>query len=212
MPAKQLKISDLKPGDIMLQVGQENSWLSKGIKFAMRFQHNSQFIHSMIHTQSGGIMEMDPADGLSESHLREGDNPSKGYIVFRAKDPVVGEAAVSITRQLSSHINAEDSKGVEFDMAKAIASVIPWQGSSHSSKGLEDILSGIEQGKDTAMYCSQFVTWIIQLAAEREGYSSEQLLSDGRLLLSPAELCSALVNKEKEGVFAQAGYMMPDDH
>ena len=73
---------------------------------------------------------------------------------------------------------------------------------------LDALLDRILAGRDQPFFCSQFVVYVYQWAAEQSGMSPQAIFSVSDAKASPSVLASKLVGNPH---FAEAGYMLPGE-
>lgn len=199
---RQLRCTDLRPGDLMLKM-QDGSNLARIISLGQRLagQLNSFLVHAGIMFDGHYIIEAE-RDGIIGGDLRMRDLPF-GYLVFRPVQHSMARGAADCAKMMFDIHQRQGTVGYNF--AGLPGSVTPG-GRPMSTSAMDRLLDGILHGCGHRFYCSQFVTYIYQFVAEQNNVAASNVFNMNDACVSPSTLASLL---KTSPWFKEAGYMLP---
>ena len=202
---KQLLCRDLRPGDVLLKMA-TNSFPNRPIRLGQRLagQPNAFLGHAAIALDTQFAIEAQ-AHGITANHLAMKDKDC-GYIVYRPNNASLGRGAAAAAKLL---LDVNQRQGnLKYGAGGALKSIFGGSGTAKSGGDFDALLDRILAGRDQPFFCSQFVVYVYQWAAEQSGMSPQAIFSVSDAKASPSVLASKLVGKPH---FAQAGYMLPGE-
>lgn len=201
----QLRCRDLKPGDILLKMA-TNSLTHKIIQAGQRLtgQPNAFLGHAAVALDTQFCIEAQ-AHGISANHLAMA-NKDCGYIVYRPTSMALGQGAANAAKLLFDIHQRHGN--LSYGLAGAVKSGFGGQGTAKSADTMEALLDRILAGKGQPFFCSQFVVYIYQWAAQQSGIPAATILDVSDAKASPSVLASKLVANPN---FNEVGYMMPNE-
>jgi len=201
---RQLKTSDLKPGDVMLKIS-DGSVLATAISLGQNMlgQLNPQVVHAGVMFDSTYIIEAQ-GSGISANDLRV-QNLKYGYLVFRPGRSNFGQGAGTCAK-IMFDIQMRN-KNLHYNLIGAIGSLFGCAGNAKTAADMDSLLDRILAGKGHPFFCSQFVVYVYQFVAEQNGIPAAQLFNLSDAKVSPSVLASLL---QGSAFFNEAGYMMPN--
>ncbi len=176
---KQLLCRDLRPGDILLKMA-TSSLTHKIIQAGQKLggQPNSFLGHAAIALDTQFCIEAQAA-GISGNHLAM-NNKDCGYIVYRPKNAALGQGAATAAKLL---LDIHQKRGsMKYGALAAAKSIFGKPGRAKSAGDMEALLEKVLAGKGQSFFCSQFVVYVYQWAAEQSGLSAQSVfgLSDAK--------------------------------
>jgi hypothetical protein len=201
----QLLCRDLKPGDILLKMA-TSTFTNKLIRFGQSLvgQSNAFLGHAAVALDTQFVIEAQ-AGGISANHLAMHDK-SCGYIVYRPRNPALGQGAANAAKLLFDIHQRQGN--LKYGAIGALKSIFGQSGTAKSADSMDALLDRVLEGKSQPFFCSQFVVYIYQWAAEQSGISAQAIFSISDAKASPSVLASKLVGNTN---FTEAGYMMPNE-
>lgn len=202
---KQLLCRDLKPGDILLKMA-TNSLTHRIIRLGQKLagQPNDFLGHAAIALDTQFAIEAQ-AHGITGNHLAM-KNKECGYIVYRPKNPLLGQGAANAAKLL---LDLHQRQGnLKYGAMGAAASVFGGPGKAKSGEDLDTLLDRILAGRNQPFFCSQFVVYAYHWAADQSGIPPHSVFSLSDAKASPSVLASKLVGNPQ---FSEAGYMLPNE-
>jgi hypothetical protein len=97
---------------------------------------------------------------------------------------------------------------LKYNAVGTVKSLFGPSGTAKSADTMDSLLQRVLEGKGHAFFCSQFVVYVYQWAAEQSRIPANTDFNISDAKVSPAVLASKLVGNPK---FAEAGYMMPNE-
>jgi hypothetical protein len=197
----QLTCNDLKPGDLMLKIG-DGTIISKGITSLQKGtgHANSMLVHAGIMFDKHYMIETVGA-GVIANDLRV-YNKNYAYRVYRANSPEIAKGAGTCAKML---FDIEGRQGnINYALWGAIGSLFGKKGKAQGRKELDGLLNRILKGKNTSFFCSQFVVFVFQYVAEQNGKAANSILPGHAAKMNPSNLGAQLVNSSQ---FSEAGWM-----
>lgn len=202
---KQLRCRDLKPGDVLLKMA-NNSLTSRIVQLGQQLarQPNAFVGHAAIALDTQFVIEAQGA-GVTANHLAM-KNKNCGYIVYRPKSPELGQGAATAAKLL---FDVHQRQGnLDYGAAAAAGSLLGGPGRAKSSGDFDALCERILSGRSQSFFCSQFVVYVYQWAAEQSGLPPESVFGVSDAKTSPSLLASKLVANPR---FGEAGYMLPNE-
>lgn len=202
---KQLLCRDLKAGDILLKMA-TTSLTHKIIKAGQKLagQLNAFLGHAAITLDTQFCIEAQAA-GVSANHLAM-QNKACGYIVYRPNNAKLGKGAANAAKLL---FDIHQSGGaMKYGAGAAAKSLFGGPGAAKSAGDMEALLTNVLSGKNQPFFCSQFVVYVYQWAAEQSGISAQTVFGLSDAKATPSVLASKLVDN---GQFSEVGYMLPNE-
>jgi hypothetical protein len=209
---KQLLCRDLRAGDILLKMAQDKAiqWLIRqGQRLAG--QPNDFLGHAAIALDTQFVIEAQ-ASGLTASHLAV-QNKACGYIVFRPRDGALGRGAATAAKLLfdvhqAQRRSGNPLSGLRYNLEGAAAAIFGGTGRAKSATDFDRLFDEIMRGAGHPFFCSQFVVYVYQWAAQQSGLSPRSVFDVSDAKATPAVLASKLVCNPR---FEEAGYMVPGE-
>lgn len=202
---KQLLCRDLAAGDILLKMATD-SLSHQIIQLGQRLagQPNAFLGHAAIALDTQFAIEAQ-ARGINANHLAM-KNEDCGYLVYRPNDAALGQGAANAAKLL---LDVHQRHGnLVYGTGAAVRSVLGGPGEAKTGDDFEALLDRILSGSDQPFFCSQFVVYVYQWAAEQSGLASEAVFSLSDAKATPSLLASKLVDNPR---FSEAGYMLPHE-
>lgn len=206
MPIKQLKLKDLKAGDIMLKFSDGhlvNSIIELGQKLFGK-KENPSVTHAGLMYDNRYIIESQ-GDGVVANDISVGDK-KYGYVVFRCTNANLAAGAAAFAKILFD-VHSE-KKALKYGLLKAAMSILRGAQDANKAKELEKRLDNILKGKANKFFCSQLVAFVYQFAAEQNGISAAGVFKLKDSLVSPTVLAAELVDSK---LFDEVGYLVPNE-
>jgi hypothetical protein len=201
----QLLCRDLKPGDILLKMA-TTTVTNRLIQLAQNWaaQPNAFLGHAAIALDTQFCIEAQ-ASGITANHMAM-KNREYGYIVYRPQNAALGQGAATAAKLL---FDIHQKQGnLKYNASGAVKSLFGPQGTAKSADTMDSLLQKILEGKGHSFFCSQFVVYVYQWAAEQSRIPAQAVFSISDAKASPAVLASKLVGNSR---FVEAGYMMPNE-
>ncbi len=202
---KQLLCRDLRAGDILLKMA-TNKLTHEIIRLGQRLagQPNDFLGHAAIALDTQFAIEAQ-AHGIGANHLAM-ENKECGYIVYRPNDRDLGQGAANAAKMLFEIHQRQGN--LSYGAGAAVKSVFGGPGKAKTGADFDALFDRIMSGKDQPFFCSQFVVYVYQWAADQSGLPPEVVFSVSDAKASPSVLASKLVGNPH---FAEAGYMLPGE-
>jgi hypothetical protein len=200
----QLRCRDLRAGDIMLKVS-DGSVLSKAIKFGQRLVHgaNPEVVHAGLMFDSTYIVEAQRS-GIIANDMRVQDL-HYGYYVFRCTNNNMAAGAGTCAKMMFD-IHGR-GRNLGYSVAGAFGSLFG-RGRAATRDQMDALLDRILEGRGQRFFCSQFVVYVYQFVAEQNSVPASAVFDLSDAKASPSALAAALSG---HGMFAEAGYLMPNE-
>lgn len=202
---KQVLCRDLRPGDILLKMA-TNSLTNRIISLGQRLagQPNAFLGHAAIALDTQFAIEAQ-AHGITANHLAM-KNKECGYLVHRPKNRALGQGAANAAKLL---FDVHQSQGnLSYGAVAAAGSLLGGPGQAKTGSDFDALCDRILSGRNQPFFCSQFVVYVYQWAAEQSGMQPESIFSVSDAKTSPSLLGSKLVGNPQ---FAEVGYMLPNE-
>jgi hypothetical protein len=201
----QLRCRDLKPGDILLKMATTNL-TNQAIQLAQRLagQANAFVGHAALALDTQFCIEAQ-ASGISANHLAM-QNKGCGYLIYRPLNTALGQGAATAAKLLFDIHQRHGN--LSYGLVGAVKSVFGQPGAAKSADSMEALLDRILAGKGQPFFCSQFVVYVYQWAAEQSRIPGGTVLNVSDAKASPSVLASKLVANPN---FNEVGYMMPNE-
>ncbi|TVR53821.1 MAG: hypothetical protein EA425_03045 [Puniceicoccaceae bacterium] len=202
---QQLKCADLRPGDLLLKVT-DSSWFNKVIQLGQTLarQRNTSITHAGILFDNTVVIEAQRV-GLNANDLRV-QTRHLGYYVFRPHNRPLADGAATCAK-LFFDIHGRTNT-MPYSKPGAAGSLIGGPGRPASRERMETVLDRILEGRNHPFFCSQFVVYVYQFAAEQAGLGAGSLFNLSDAKVSPSVLASLLATHPS---FAEIGYLMPGE-
>jgi hypothetical protein len=204
-PVNQLRCRDLRSGDILLKMA-TNTFTNQLIRFGQELagQPNAFLGHAAIALDTQFAIEAQ-AHGITANHLAMKDREC-GYIVYRPRDSRLGQGAATAAKLL---LDVNQRQGnLKYGAGGALMSLFGGSGTAKSGGDFDALLDRILAGRNQPFFCSQFVVYVYQWAAEQSGMPPQAIFSVSDAKATPSVLASRLVGNAQ---FAEAGYMLPNE-
>jgi hypothetical protein len=199
---KQLRCADIRPGDIFLKLNDgkfSNKIITLGQKLAG--QLNSQLTHAAIAFDRTITIEAQKV-GVTANDLRV-QTLKLGYIIYRPTNPLLGQAAATTAKVLLDV--QHQHKKLSYSFTGAAGSLTSTKGAPMTRSKMDAFVDKVLEGKAHPFFCSQFVVFVYQFAAEQCGFPAATLFKLSDAKVSPSTLASALLSNSN---FQEAGYMI----
>jgi hypothetical protein len=203
---KQLRCIDLKPGDILLKMA--NDTVTHAIiQFGQRVlagQKNWRLAHAAIAFDTQFAIEAQ-AVGVTANHLMMKDRDC-GYIVFRPQNKALGQGAATAAKLLFDI--AKTHGNMKYNTPGVVTAIFGNKGTSKSADEMDALLTKVLEGKGHKFFCSQFVVYVYQWAAEQCGIPGRSVFDIADPKVSPSDMATLLVQSSH---FTEAGYMVANE-
>ena len=202
---RQLRCADLQPGDILLKVS-DGSILSKAIQLGQNLAGgtNTSVVHAGVLFDKTFMIEAQAA-GIVANDLRV-QNRHYGYHVARSTRPNLGAGAGTCAK-LMFDIHAR-GRNLGYSIAGAVGSLLGGRGRPTTRDEMDALFDRIVAGRSQRFFCSQFVVYVYQFAAEQSGIPASSVFPLGDAKVEPSALASAIA---RNGAFREVGYLLPDE-
>lgn len=200
---QQLKCRDLKSGDLLLKLN-DGSFTSNIISFGQTGLLNPKVIHAGIMFDNNIIIEAS-GPGVIANDLRIQDK-KYGYIVYRPTNPAIAAGAGTCAKLLFDIQHKH--KTIKYNLIGTVMTRIGSSGTAKSPEQMDKLLDDVLAGKNSPMFCSQFVVFVFQFVAEQNGQAGSTIFNISDAKASPSRLASIL---QSNSSFKEAGYMMPNE-
>ena len=196
---------DLKPGDILLKMA-TTSFTHKIIQAGQRLagQPNAFLGHAAIALDTQFCIEAQ-ASGVSANHLAQ-QNKACGYIVFSPNNAALGKGAATGAKLLFDIHQSHGS--MKYGALQAAGSLFGGPGHAKTSGDMDALLTKVLSGKGQPFFCSQFVVYVYQWAAQQSGISPQAVFGLSDAKATPSLLASKLIGNS---YFSEYGYMLPNE-
>lgn len=200
---QQLRCADLKSGDILLKMA--NDTVTHAIiQFGQRVlagQQNWRLAHAAIAFDTQFAIEAQ-AVGVTANHLMMKDRDC-GYIVFRPNVVSLGQGAATAAKLLFDI--AKTRNNMKYNTPGVVTAMFGSRGTSKSAGEMDALLTKVLSGKGHKFFCSQFVIYVYQWAAEQSGLPARNVFDIADPKVSPSDLATLLVRSPH---FSEVGYMV----
>ncbi len=196
----QLKSRDLKGGDILLKLN-DGSLTNKLIALGQRGELNAQIVHGGIMFDSNIIIESS-GPGLIANDIRV-QNKAKGYIVYRPTNNNLATGAATCAKMMFDIQGKNNS--LKYNLIGTVKTKFGETGNAKSANEMDELCQRILTGKNTPMFCTQFVVYVFQWVASQSGISANSIFSINDAKATPSRLASILQGNSS---FYEAGYMI----
>jgi len=201
-----LNSDQIQPGDICLKYG-DGSGISKAISFGQNLMQgdldsgNTNIVHAGILCDDENIVEAQ-GDGICINNLHS-TNKKYGYEVYRCLLTNIAQgAATASTIVLDAHKASQNAK---YSLAGAVRSLFSTKKGANKS-AIDVTIDRLTKGKKRDFFCSQFVVYCYQLAAEQNGLAAQNMFDLSDTAYSPTKLKDSLF---KSSYFFKAGMLRP---
>lgn len=202
---KQLFCRDLRPGDILLKMA-TTSLTHRLIQAGQEWagQPNAFLGHAAIALDTQYCIEAQ-ASGVSANHLAM-KNRDCGYIAYRPVNTALGRGAATAAKLL---FDIHQSSGsMKYGAMGAVKSLFGGAGAPSNAEDMDALLTRVLSGKGQPFFCSQFVVYVYQWAAQQSGLGAKGVFDLSDAKATPSVLASKLVGNPQ---FTEAGYMLPNE-
>lgn len=202
---KQLLCRDLRPGDILLKMA-TNSLTNRVIRIGQQLagQPNAFLGHAAIALDTQFVIEAQ-AHGITANHLAMKDKDC-GYMVHRPRNRELGQGAATAAKLLFDVQQAQGN--LSYNLLGAVGSLFGGSGRAKTPDDFQDLFDRIISGRNQPFFCSQFVVYVYQWAAEQSGLAPRSIFAVSDAKATPSVLASKLVGNPS---FVEAGYMLPNE-
>lgn len=203
---QQFRCADLKSGDILLKMANDTVTHAV-IQFGQRVlagQKNWRLAHAAIAFDTQFAIEAQ-AVGVTANHLMMKDRDC-GYIVFRPNVMSLGQGAATAAKLLFDI--AKTHSNMKYNTPGVVTAMFGNRGTSKSAGEMDALLTKVLQGKGHRFFCSQFVVYVYQWAAEQCGIPARNVFDIADPKVSPSDLASLLVASPH---FSEVGYMVANE-
>jgi hypothetical protein len=200
---QQLRCADLRSGDILLKMANE-TMTHAIIQFGQRVlagQKNWRLAHAAIAFDTQFAIEAQ-AVGVTANHLSM-KNRDCGYIVFRPNVVSLGQGAATAAKLLFDIAKTHDN--MKYNTPGVVTGIFGSKGTSKSAGEMDALLTKVLQGKGHKFFCSQFVVYVYQWAAEQCGIPARNVFDIADPKVSPSDLATLLTANTH---FSEVGYMV----
>lgn len=199
----QLFTRDLRPGDILLQAANNNSVVHKVIEAGQSLigGANASIIHAGIVFDGTYIIESG-GNGVAAADLRV-SGAKYGFLVFRCHDRDLAQGAADTAKMLFD-VHGR-GRNLSYSILGAISCIWRRAGRADSASSFDARMEQLLAGKSHPFFCSQFVTFVYQFAAEQGGTHAASLFPFSDTRISPSALAASL---SRHRLFGEAGYMI----
>ena len=183
-----------------------NTFTNRLIRFGQELagQPNAFLGHAAIALDTQFAIEAQ-AHGITANHLAMKDKEC-GYIVYRPNNASLGRGAATAAKLLLD-VNQRHGN-LKYGAGGALKSIFGGPGVAKSGGDFDTLLDRVLAGRNQPFFCSQFVVYVYQWAAEQSGMSPQSVFSVSDAKATPSVLASTLVSNPR---FAEAGYMLPNE-
>lgn len=205
MPIQQLRMRDLRAGDIMLKFS-DGTLVSNIISLGQRLfgkKDNPLVTHAGLMYDNRYIIESQ-GDGVVANDISVGDR-AYGYIVFRCNNNDLAAGAAQFAK-IMFDVHGK-KKSLKYGLQQAAMSLLR-SGQESDSANLEKRVDKILKGKSHRFFCSQFVGFVYQYVGEQNGINANGIFKVKDTLISPTLLAASLVEST---LFEEIGYLVPNE-
>lgn len=184
-----LSITNLKKGDIMLKY-HDGSIVSKAISLGQRIagHRHINIVHAGILCDQVHIVESQ-GTGVVINNLLTGNN-QYGYRVYRPTNSALGEGAGTGAKMFADiH---KSGRALSYSIGGAVKSLGGHRSAPTPPKNMDDLMDRMLEGSKSPFFCSQFVVYIYQYAAEQSGIPAYTIFDMNAGKASPAALATVL--------------------
>lgn len=177
------------------------------IQFGQRVlagQKNWRLAHAAIAVDTQFAVEAQ-AVGVTANHLSM-KNRDCGYIIFRPNNVALGQGAATAAKLLFDI--AQTHGNMKYNTPGVVTGIFGNKGTSKSSGDMDALLSRILEGQSHPFFCSQFVVYVYQWAAEQSGIPARNVFDISDAKVSPAAMAELLTQNP---LFTEVGYMVANE-
>lgn len=185
-----LNITNLRKGDIMMKY-HDGSIISQVISFGQSitgYQH-ANVVHTGILCDQVHIVESQGA-GVVINNLLTGNN-QYGYKVFRPTNTMLGDGAATGAKMFAD-IHRRNNN-LSYTIATGVKSLFGGNASSATPRTMDELMDRILEGRTSPFFCSHFVVYIYQFAAQQSGLPPSSIFDMSAAKANPARLMDVLI-------------------
>ncbi|NOQ64082.1 MAG: hypothetical protein GQ582_06180 [Methyloprofundus sp.] len=199
----QLKCNNIQAGDVMLKI-YDGSIFSRVISLGQMGQVNSKVVHAGLMFDSNYIIEAQ-GSGISANDIRV-QNKQVAYIMYRPINSFMAKGAGTCAKMLFDIQHQHGS--IKYNLLGTIMTRFGRSGKAKTPQDMDELLDNVLAGKQSRMFCSQFVVYVYQFVAEQCGISANQVFGISDDKASPSALASIL---QYNPAFQEVGYMISNE-
>jgi hypothetical protein len=162
---------------------------------------NEEMIHAGILFDNCYLIES-AGKGIGAADIYLQDKPY-AYQVCRANNPMLAAGAATCAK-IFMDIHARTG-GMPYSVKAAVASIFKKTGVAPSRDQMDVAFAELIMGKNHPFFCSQFVVFIFQFAAEQNNMSARKIFPFNDGCVPPGVLAA---NLKSHPLFRGAGYML----
>jgi hypothetical protein len=186
---QQLKAVDLCPGDIMLKIN-DGSLTNNAIEFMQKLtgMDSPRIVHGGVMFDNNIIIEAS-GSGIIANNIRV-QNRDKAYIVYRCTNANLAAGAGTCAKMMFDI--QYQNRSIKYNLVGGLAAFLNTKGNVKSNDDFDELADRILSGKNSPMFCTQFVVYIYQWVASQNGLSQSSIFSINDAKALPSRLLGAL--------------------
>ncbi|HEY1647510.1 MAG TPA: hypothetical protein VGF96_06000 [Terracidiphilus sp.] len=198
----QLYGRDLRSGDILLQVN-TGTMTHQVIRFGQKLmgRGNEEIIHAGIMFDNRFIIES-AGRGIAANDIYLQDKPY-AFQVYRCQNADLARGAGTCAKMfMDMHKN---SGAMKYNAEGALGSIFSKPGAPRTREQMDQAFDRMIKGLSHPFFCSQFVVFVYQFAAEQSGIVAGKLFPFADACVPPSVLATSLKTHPQ---FRETGYLM----